>query len=185
MENFEQVQESPIQELLDNNPELAKIYNERSAAHKIFINESGKILSDGQTYEDSPRMRALVELADTIRENLPDLQDGYVRLWRGNRQDEVGHNPSYTNSLEGIALPFLRHYSGALSYIDVPEEELEKYIAKSGAAKGSEFILPPEVVKDVKIVGFTPEEADEIKGKAKPLSETGRENAQGKGWTSI
>lgn len=173
------MQESPIRELLDNNPVLAKIYNERSVTHKLVIDESGRILSDGQTYEDNPRMRALVELADTIRKGLPDVQDGYVRLWRGNRPNEVGHNPSYTNSLEGIALPFLRGYSGVLSYIDIPREEAKKYL--TSGAKDSEFILPSELVKNVKIVGFTPEEADEIKKNARPLSET----EQGNGWTIV
>jgi len=175
------IQESPIRELLDNNPELAKIYKGRSTTHKIVFDESGRILSDGQTYEDNPKMRALVELADAIRKGLPDVQDGYVRLWRGNRPDEVSHNPSYTNSLEGIALPFLRGYSGVLSYIDVPQEEAKNYMETSGVAKDSEFMLPSEVVKNVKIVGFTPEETDEIKKKARPLSAT----EQGKGWTNI
>lgn len=179
------MQESPIQGLLDNNPELAKIYNEPSVKHEMVINESGKILSDGQTYEDNPKMRALVELADAIRKNLPDVQDEYIRLWRGNRPDEVGHNPSYTNSLEGIALPFLRGYNGILSYIDVPQEDAEKYLVTSGAAGNSEFILPPEVVKNVKIVGFAPKEADEIKRKSKPLSKTEDKDKQWSGWTKI
>lgn len=174
-----EIQKSPIRELLDNNPELAKIYNERSKTHEIVVNESGQILSDGQTYENNPKMRALVELADAIRKGLPDVQVGYVRLWRGNRPDEVGHNPSYTNSLEGIALPFLRGYNGVLSYIDVPQEEAKKYL--TSGAKDSEFILPSEVVRNAKIVGFTLEEADEIKKKARPLSEI----EQGNGWTMV
>lgn len=167
------IQESPIRELLDNNPVLAKIY------HKMIVNESGQILSDGQTYENNPKMRALLELADAIRKGLPDVQVGYVRLWRGNRPDEVGHNPSYTNSLEGIALPFLRGYNGVLSYIDVPQEEAKKYL--TSGARDSEFILPSEVVKNVKIVGSTSEETDEIKKKARSLSET----EQGNGWTIV
>lgn len=175
----EKIRESPIRELLDNNPELAKIYNERSKTHEMVVNESGQILSDGQTYENNPKIRALVELADAIRKGLPDVQVGYVRLWRGNRPDEVGHNPSYTNSLEGIALPFLRGYNGVLSYIDVPQEEAKKYL--TSGAKDSEFILPSEVVKNVKIVGFTSEETDDIKKKARSLSET----EQGNGWTRV
>ena len=173
------IQESPIHELLDNNPELAKIYSERINTYEMVINESGQILSDGQTYENNLKMRALVELADAIRKGLTDVQDGHVRLWRGNRPNEAGHNPSYTNSLEGIALPFLRGYNGVLSYIDVPREEARKYL--TSGVKDSEFILPSELVKNVKIVGFTPEEVDEIKKKARPLFETEQEN----GWTIV
>lgn len=175
--------ENPLSKLFENNPEIAKIYKER-IARDITINESGKILRDGQEYEDNPRMRSLVELADAIRGTIPNVQEGYVRLWRGNRKDEVGHNPSYTNSLEGIALPFLRSYSGVLSYIDVLKEDLEKYVMNTGSAKDSEFILPTDLVKDVKIVGLTAEQEEDVKKKAKPLPETEQE-AQGGGWNKV
>lgn len=173
--------ESPIQELLDNNPELAKIYNERSVTNKLYIDESGRIVSDGQIYENNIKMRALVELANAIRKSLPDIQNGHIRLWRGNRPNEVGYNPSYTNSLEGIALPFLRGYNGVLSYVDVSHEEAKKYMSTGAVAKDSEFILPSDVVKNAKIVGFSMEEAYEIKKKAMPLFE----NTQESGWTNI
>lgn len=200
MENFEQphrpednpetpfageTHQTPINEFLDNHPEFQKIYNERATVDKIVFNESGRIVSDGQTYDDNPRIRAFVELGNAVRKSLSNVQEGYVRLWRGNRPGEVGHNPSYTNSLEGIALPFLRGYKGVLSYIDVPQEALQKYVRTSGAATDAEFILPAEVVKDAKIIGFTPEEADEMMNKARPLSETGSIDTPDSGWSKV
>jgi len=168
--NSEKPSESLISEFLKNNPELARIYNKHSVNPKINDSESGS----------NTRMQALTELAVAIKESLPDVQKGYVRLWRGNREGEVGHNPSYTNSLEGIALPFLSSYGGILSYVDVPEKEVEKYL--SGGAPGAEFILPPNLVKDCEIVGFNSEEAAEIKKKASPLSEA---DEGPKDWSSI
>jgi hypothetical protein len=101
-------------------------------------------------------------------------------MWRGNRPGEVGYNPSYTNSLEGIALPFLRGYNGVLSYIDIPKTDAPKYL--TSGAQGSEFILPSEIIKQAKIVGFSPKEADAIKAQAKPLPKT--DHNPGNGWTS-
>jgi hypothetical protein len=167
-------------ELLKNHPELADIYSKRLGTNEIVLDESGKIVSDGQAYEDNPKMRSLVELADAIREQLPAVQDGHVRLWRGNREDEIGHNPSYTNSLEGIALPFLRGYGGVLSYVDVPMEDAKKYVSTGAVAPDSEFMLPGEIVQNAKIVGVTQERENEIKRKAKPLAEV-----SGNGWDSV
>jgi hypothetical protein len=176
----EKVPESMVDEVLKNNPELAEIYGKRSGAAKTTVNESGKLVSEGHEYEDNAKMRSLFELANAIREQLPAVQDGHTRLWRGNRPDEVGHNPSYTNSLEGIALPFLRGYGGMLSYIDVPTAEVKKYMSTGAVAPDSEFILPNEMVKIAKIVGVTPEREEEIKRSAKPLSQP-----QGNGWESV
>lgn len=124
-----------------------------------------------QSYEDSARARSLMESADAIRQSLSPIPDGHIRLWRGNRPGEVGQNPSYTNSLEGIALPFLQGYGGVLSYVDVPEKDAEKYLRTGAVAEGAEFFLPAEIVRDAKIVGMTPEEAEEVKSKAKPKRE--------------
>ena len=41
-------QKSSIEEILENNPELARIYNEYLGAGEPIINESGQIVSDGQ-----------------------------------------------------------------------------------------------------------------------------------------
>jgi len=162
---------SQLKELFQNHPELQAIY-ERSASTSKHANldESGYIVSDGHTYDNTPRMRAYVALATAIRESLPPVKDGHVRLWRGNRPDEVGHNPSYTNSLEGFALPFLKGYQGVLSYVDIPAEEVKKYL--TSGAKDSEFILPADIVSDAHIVGFSTEEANEKKKQAKPLTDS-------------
>ena len=58
-----------------------------------------------------------------------------------------------------------------LSYVDVPEEDAKNYMTTTGSAKDSEFILPPELVKSVKIVGLISEEADEAIKKAKSLTD--------------
>src|SRR3989344_7811698 len=129
--------ESPIQQLLKNNPELNVIYGNRPPS-ELSVDMSGNIISAGHGYTDIPRMRAYVEFANAIGDSLPPVQEGHVRLWRGNRRGEVGHNPSYTNSLEGIALPFLRSYGGVLSYVDVDQEEATQYL--TSGAKDSEFI---------------------------------------------
>jgi hypothetical protein len=118
---------------------------------------TGMLMSEGHEYWDTPRMRAFFKRATIIRNGLPPLQDGYSRLWRGNRPGEVGSNPSFTNSLEGIALPFLKGYGGKLSYVDVPTTDLEKYEEKVGAASGSEFTLPAELASGAVAIEETPE----------------------------
>lgn len=91
-------------------------------------------------------------IAINIEKSLPPVKNGYVRLWRGNRPGEVGLNPQFTNSLDGIALPFQKAYGGPLTYVDVPKEELPSYEQKSGAAPGSEFVLPPNIFSKAQIV---------------------------------
>lgn len=124
-----------------------------SSSDEIEVNPaSGMLVSHGHEYLDIPRMREFIKKANKIRENLPDVQQGNVRLWRGNRPEEVGKNPSFTNSLEGIALPFLEVYGGKLSYVDVPKEELSKYLQTSAVAKDSEFILSEELASMAKVI---------------------------------
>ncbi|MBP9058661.1 MAG: hypothetical protein KBF62_03445 [Candidatus Pacebacteria bacterium] len=164
-----EVGEPVVREVLERNPALAKIYSERSSSAEVTLNESGKIVSQGEIYDDTPRIRALVKLANAIRKSLPRVSEGHIRLWRGNRPEEVGHNPSYTSSLEGIALFYLGAYGGVLSYIDIPQEDLEKY-PHGPAATESEFLLPSDLVRGATIVGFTPEQALEIKKNARPLA---------------
>jgi hypothetical protein len=83
--------------------------------------------------------------AQLINAALPPPKDRHTRLWRGNRPGEVTSNPSFTNSLDGIALPFRQMYGGQLSYVDVPTERLSAYELTEGTAKGSEFEVPPSV----------------------------------------
>ena len=114
--------------------------------------ETGMIVSEGHEYANTPRMREFVRRANKIRAGLPHPDEGTLRLWRGNRSDEVGANPSFTSSLEGIALPFLEAYQGDLSYIDIPKADSEKYLRKGLVAENSEFIVPSEVAKTAKII---------------------------------
>ena len=126
-------------------------------------NENGDIKgSDGIYYKDTPQMRAFIKIAISLKETLPATPDCYVRLWRGNRQYEVSLNPSYTNSLEGIALALLMSYKWPLSYIDIPREDLSKY-ERRGGAPWSEFILPSEIVKKCHIVWLSDNEAEHLK----------------------
>ena len=119
---------------------------------------------DGIEYADTPRIRALIEKAKAIQTKLPSVKAGMVRLYRGNREGEVGQNPSFTNSLVGIALPFQESYGGSLSYVDIPEADLSNYDAGPGGAPGAEFILPKEIANKAKPVTPAKEQ------KAKPAA---------------
>lgn len=95
----------------------------------------------GGPYADTPRMRQFVERADKIREALPPVQEGFERLWRGNRPGEEG-STRFTDSLEGIALPFNDAYGGQLSYVDVPSAELRGY---KNELSPNEYNLPQDL----------------------------------------
>ena len=106
--------------------------------------------------EEENKNSYLKELSNIINQKLPKVKDGYVRLWRGNRPNEVGLNPSYTKSLDGIALPFYYGYheqgkEAVISYIDIPKEMESKYEV-GGSVPGEEFILPKELLKYHKVV---------------------------------
>lgn len=121
----------------------------KAAQHKA---DGGLVQYGGEDYFDTPRIRALIEKAKEIEEGLPEVQKGYTRLWRGNRVGEVGQNPSYTNSLVGIAIPFLNAYGGPLSYVDVPTSELGNYENKICTSQGNEFMLPASILSNYKVV---------------------------------
>ena len=96
------------------------------------------------------------KLGDLLNQKLPKVKPGLIRLWRGNRPGEEKKNPSYTSSLTGIALPFYYGYhekeqDAVLTYIDIPNEDIEKYIVPGGV-KGEEMILPKELLNSVQIV---------------------------------
>jgi hypothetical protein len=114
----------------------------------------GKIWKDIK--EELSNVDYYKKLSDLIIQKLPKVKPNFIRLWRGNRPNEVGKNPSYTSSLEGIALPFYYGYhedglDAVISYIDIPKEEVKKYIT-GGGAEDSEFILPKELLNQVKTV---------------------------------
>lgn len=114
--------------------------------------KTGRIVSEGYEYANTPRMRELIREANGIRGNLPPLSEDEVRLWRGNRPDEVGKNPSFTRSLEGIALPFMKVYDGDLSVVEVPNAELNKYVRTGAAATNSEYVLPAELAGKARVI---------------------------------
>ena len=149
-----------IDDLLKRSPRLSKLFEEDDTEYEINL-ENKKLISHGHEYSDIPRMRSLIRVANIIRDTLPHVPEGYIRLWRGNRPGEVGENPSFTNSLEGIALPFLKSYEGQLSFVDVPEDIVKKSLVTSGGAKNSEFILPLEIASGAQTIeeslGITPE----------------------------
>lgn len=128
------------------------VFEARQYDGEFVVNpENGMLVSDGQEYANTPRVRWLIERGNEIRSGLPPVVDGYTRLWRGNRPGEIGKNPSFTNSLEGIALPFLETYGGELSYVDVLTGDLEKYEDKGCTSAGNEFILPAELAERAQI----------------------------------
>jgi len=106
----------------------------------------------GHTYNNTPRIQSLIQRARSIEQRLPQPAPGTTRLWRGNRPDEVGNNPTFTNSLVGIALPFQEQYGGELSYIDVPTQDLAKYTDRVASAPDSEFTVTPELARTAQIV---------------------------------
>jgi 2'-5' RNA ligase len=89
--------------------------------------------------------------ADEVTSAMAPIPEGHSRLWRGNRKGEVGKNPQFTTSLEGIALPFQEAYGGDLSYVDVPTADLGKYELKTGVAPGAEFKLPLDLAAKAQI----------------------------------
>ncbi|MDD3029327.1 MAG: hypothetical protein PHS57_03480 [Alphaproteobacteria bacterium] len=148
-----------------------------------------RIPYDGDYYDDIPRVRLNILRADEIKKNLPSVEEGHTRLWRGNRPGEVGQNPSFTNSLVGIALPFRDGYGGELSYVDVPAEQLEAYLCRGGVVPNAEFRVPPEIASKAKIVDRAivcpggRESGYNIIEKAYPSKPSLSENYKGpKGW---
>lgn len=163
-----------------NIPGLADIFkNDTSNTILSLPDEDGFFHSQGHTYDDSPRMRILVGMANKIRSSLGEVSNHQTRLWRGNRPNEAGSNPSYTNSLEGIALPFLLSYGGYLTYIDIPNDRMSEFLVTAGAAEGAEYILPSDLMKSVRIVGVPDDETQEI------ISKSQLPDDDASGWQAI
>jgi hypothetical protein len=161
--------------------EKAQIVNEFTINPK-----TGKLISEGHEYENTPRTRDLIRRANVIRKSFPPLQSDHVRLWRGNRPGEVGENSSYTNSLEGVALPFLDKYEGELSYVEIPKADLDKYLCSSGVAVDSEFILPSELAKTARVVQDSLRPKPVIREKSSNNDEIIQENPNNpRGWGKV
>lgn len=120
--------------------------------HEVDENTNKSITYNGHAYMNTPRIQNLILQAQAIESQLSPVKSGMTRLWRGNRPGEVGRNPTFTNSLVGIALPFLEQYGGSLTYIDVPTGDLAKYTDRVASAPDSEFTVTPELAKTAQIV---------------------------------
>lgn len=185
--NFEQFpktenlpEESPVAALERRNKRLFDFISEEEVfpSEQAFVVRAGKIETDEGVYLDSPRTREMACIAYEIKKRLPPQKAGTTRLWRGNRPAEVGKNPSYTNSLVGIALPFLLAYGGELSYVDVPDADIDKYDTHPSSLymKSTEFSLEESVLQNVRVVGYGDEESEQIIHQSLSLEEVGREN---------
>ena len=106
-------------------------------SEKLFIGADGY-----NDYFTNPRTIYYNEIAIRIINNLPKIKEGYKRFWRGSRLDEIGNNTIVTDSLVGIALPFMYQYNGEMTYVDVPIDKYRNYVQKGATAKDSEFLLP-------------------------------------------
>jgi len=109
---------------------------------------------DGETYLSNPRTIYYNEMAKIIFNSLPKVENGCTRLWRGSRTNEVNENTVVTNSLVGIALPFMYGYKGVMTYVDVSTSEYVNYVQKSGVAPNSEFMLPDSFKGKFKVIDF-------------------------------
>jgi pyrimidine deaminase RibD-like protein len=119
---------------------------------KKDINENTGLNYNGHTYMNTPRIQSLIQQAQEIESRLAPVESGHTRLWRGNRPGEVGQNPTFTNSLVCIALPFLQQYGGSLTYIDVPTGDLAQYTDRVASAPNSEFTVTPELAAQAQVV---------------------------------
>jgi hypothetical protein len=156
---------TPKQQRVDSTTEPVDKSGSGEKLPRSALKKKANVLEhDGIEYADTPRIRTLIEKAKDIQAKLPSVKSGMVRLYRGNREGEVGQNPSFTNSLVGIALPFQESYGGSLSYVDIPEADLSSYDAGPGGAPGAEFILPKEIANKAKPVTPAKEQ------KAKPAA---------------
>jgi len=169
---------SVLRNVRESNPEIIELVSKHQEDVSIKVNDEGRIESGGHTYEDTPRMRSLAKAAQAIRTSLPEVPEGHVRLWRGNRKTEVGFNPSYTSSLEAIALPFLSQYRGYLTYVDVPEEVAKESLQEGLVADNAEFIIPKRFAEKAKVVGVSQERQEEIKGQSSGIDSSSESSEQ-------
>ena len=107
---------------------------------------------DGEIYISNIRTVYYNEMAKIILKSIPKVEENYIRLWRGSRPNEVNQNTIVTNSLIGIALPFMYAYEGVMAYVDVPKSEFMNYVSKGAVAENSEFMLPNTYKGKFKVV---------------------------------
>lgn len=138
---------------------------------------SGSIpISSANVPGESPIVRFQQD-ASAIQEATPAPQEGFTRLWRGNRPGETGSATSFTNDLPGIALPFREAYKGDLSFVDVPTSDLAQYENKGAVAPGAEFSLPEDIASSATPVSVSTDKAiaaDAVQGSS--ISEAASKN---------
>jgi hypothetical protein len=141
---------SPLGELLhDQTLEAAapgvRVVDSSTAKDHLVNNDTVPVREAGTAAQQATKEPPIVgfrKQAEAIESNLPEVEEGHTRLWRGNRSGEEGKNPQFTNDLAGIALPFQKSHGGDLTYVDIPTDDLAKYEQTVGAAPGAEFRLP-------------------------------------------
>lgn len=137
--------------IFDENPNLMKsLYNTLGLT---FYENSGRTFFneyDGQSYIDAPRISYNRAIQNRIKKIVPNVPKGYKRFYRGARIGESGSNPVFTDALLGIAISFMGHYNGVMSYVDVPKEDLDKIeISNAGP---SEYDFPKELLSNVHVL---------------------------------
>lgn len=94
-------------------------------------------------------------------DELPSVREGYVRMFRGEgphpgKSDDPNIGRWFSHNL-GIAssFPIGKLETSRFSYVDIPETSLAKFHVQdmpeyAGASKGSEYLLPGEIVSQAK-----------------------------------
>lgn len=97
---------------------------------------------------EDPRITQLKQEAANVENEQPSVGSGMTRLWRGNRVAGDEGNPSYTDDLSGIALPFQKAYGGKLSFVDVPTNQLSGMRASAtGGRTSAEYTVPDDFTR--------------------------------------
>lgn len=110
-------------------------------------------------------------IARLVQASAPKVQNGFVRLWRGERVGDSGKGLNYTNDLAGIALPFREGYGGELVYIDVPAEDAASYEMTGAVAPGAEFHVPAGIAAKARAVPVPIDPQSQVKADWQAVTE--------------
>jgi len=102
-------------------------------------------------------------IARLVQASAPKVQNGFVRMWRGERVGDSGKGLNYTNDLAGIALPFREGYGGELVYIDVSDEDAASYEMTGAVAPGAEFHVPAGIAAQARAVPVPVDPQNQVK----------------------
>lgn len=96
------------------------------------------------------KLHQIANRAERIQASLPPVAPGHIRLWRGNRRtDKIGTANRYSDSLDGISLPFRDAYGGYLTYLDLPIELAQEFVSPG---EPNAYFFPDEIAKSAQIV---------------------------------